>query len=42
MPVARRIVAADSGDGRVHVVGCERACGAPATEHELVLVEDEG
>ena len=45
MPVAQQIVAgcsaADTGDGRVHVVGCERACGAPATEHELVLVEDE-
>ncbi|MGZ4429177.1 MAG: precorrin-3B synthase [Nocardioidaceae bacterium] len=36
-PVAREIVSARV-DGLVHVVGCERRCGAPAEPHDLVLV----
>jgi len=34
---ARRIVAGDAVDSRIHVVGCERACGAPHSPHTLVL-----
>lgn len=33
---ARRIVAGKSDDSRVHVVGCERSCGAPHSPHTLV------
>ncbi|MEU5843746.1 cobalamin biosynthesis protein CobG [Rhodococcus sp. NPDC047139] len=34
---ARRIVAGDTTDSRIHVAGCERACGAPHSPHTLVL-----
>ncbi|MGA4689456.1 cobalamin biosynthesis protein CobG [Rhodococcus sp. AB351] len=35
--LARRIVAGDTTDSRIHVAGCERACGAPHSPHRLVL-----
>ncbi|WP_172415073.1 cobalamin biosynthesis protein CobG [Rhodococcus sp. BUPNP1] len=35
--LARRIVAGDTTDSRIHVAGCERACGAPHSPHRLVF-----
>ncbi|MCD2099212.1 cobalamin biosynthesis protein CobG [Rhodococcus rhodochrous] len=35
--LARRIVAGNTIDSRIHVVGCERACGAPHSSHRLVF-----
>ncbi|WP_080597631.1 cobalamin biosynthesis protein CobG [Rhodococcus rhodochrous] len=35
--LARRIVAGDTTDSRIHVAGCERACGAPHSPHRLIF-----
>ena len=37
---ATRAVSADTADGRVHYVGCERACGSPVSGTVLVATED--
>jgi len=37
--LARRTVAAGVPHTRVHIVGCERACGAPNSPHSLVLAD---
>ncbi len=34
---ARRLVAGNTIDSRIHVVGCERACGAPHSPHRLAF-----
>ncbi|MFF3182570.1 cobalamin biosynthesis protein CobG [Rhodococcus pyridinivorans] len=35
--LARRIVAGNTTDSRIHVAGCERVCGAPHSPHRVVL-----
>jgi precorrin-3B synthase len=38
-PVATRIAARGAGADPVHVVACERRCGAPAVAHREVMIE---
>jgi len=41
MAAARRLAAAEPGlEKRVHLVACERACGTPSGQHELILVQE--
>jgi precorrin-3B synthase len=37
--LARRTVASGTAADRLHIVGCERACGAPNSSHTLILAD---
>lgn len=38
---ARRIVAEDAVESRIHIAGCERVCGAPRSPHTIVFARSE-